>query len=118
MTRVERTLPRRSYADQYTNDDAQHPHVCLEEPCLEPSSNQRRWDSFARLWEPAMAAVPTLHAPGNHELETDGIAASITPQTQSGFGFPHNYPFQVRAYDSSEVVTEASRNVTQRGVHV
>jgi len=115
---VERTLPRRSYADQYTNDDAQHPHVCLEEPCLEPSSNQRRWDSFARLWEPAMAAVPTLHAPGNHELETDGIAASITPQTQSGFGFPHNYPFQVRAYDSSEVVTEASRNVTQRGVHV
>ena len=60
--------------------------MCLDEPCLEPSSNARRWDSFARLWEPAMAAVPTLHAVGDDAESSLGGAESSLGGAESSLG--------------------------------
>ena len=31
-----------------------------------------RWDSYARLYEPLWASVPTAHAGGNHEVGNGG----------------------------------------------
>lgn len=34
-----------------------------------PTSQQLRWDSWARLTEPLLSTVPALHVGGNHEVE-------------------------------------------------
>ncbi|PRW60148.1 Purple acid phosphatase 15 [Chlorella sorokiniana] len=54
-----------SYADLYysnqTDGKWSYPAV--------PTSQQLRWDAWARLSEPLLATVPAVFVPGNHELE-------------------------------------------------
>lgn len=47
-----------------------------------------------RLWEPLLANTPFLPSFGNHDLDTDGINATIRYNIFN-FSFPSNYPFQV-----------------------
>lgn len=75
---------------------------CPQSPALPDSltfnfrngTNQRRWDSFGRLWEPAFGAFPAVHIAGNHEIEYLQISTDVN--VTGGYAYPDNYPFQAR----------------------
>lgn len=52
-----------------------------------------RWDTYQVLWQSVYATRPILNCAGNHEIESDNIAATINYTTTS-FSYPYNYPFQ------------------------
>ncbi|EFN53514.1 hypothetical protein CHLNCDRAFT_58566 [Chlorella variabilis] len=54
-----------SYADLYFSNDTSNAWS-FPSP---PSTQQLRWDSWARLFEPLLASVPAIYIGGNHEVE-------------------------------------------------
>eukprot|EP00955_Chlamydomonas_euryale_P069434 360458-Chlamydomonas_euryale.AAC.12 len=56
-----------SYADNY---GARDPNFLSAD-----GTNQMRWDSYFKLWEPLYASAPLLNAVGNHEI---GAAQAVT----------------------------------------
>jgi hypothetical protein len=80
-----------AYADRYSLDNPEPESELVSFG----GTNQQRWDSFAVLTEPLLAHIPAVHSAGNHEIEQEMINTALDSNTEH-FGYPHNYPFQVR----------------------
>jgi len=60
------------------------------------STNQHRWDAMATMWQPVFGKTLAMHAAGNHELESRGIAATLAyTDGSTTYGVNrNNTPFQ------------------------
>ncbi|PSC73849.1 purple acid phosphatase 15-like [Micractinium conductrix] len=63
-----------SYADLYRSNDTSSNWGFL----TPRSSQQLRWDAWARLTEPLLATVPAVYIAGNHEIEMQDDGATFT----------------------------------------
>ncbi|GAX82085.1 hypothetical protein CEUSTIGMA_g9513.t1 [Chlamydomonas eustigma] len=74
-----------SYADDYSAANCESPFAGF-------TTCQPRWDAYAKMWEPAWSIAPVISCAGDHEIENDGINATMSYLDQD-FSYPTNYPF-------------------------
>ncbi len=82
------------YADGYGPGDAQRTCEQTRGAC---GSAQARTDAWFTMWQPVLSRTAAVHAAGNHELETEGVAAmALSPADgPASYGVAGgSYPFQ------------------------
>lgn len=65
-------------------------------------TDQRKWDSWLTMWQPVKGVAPSVHTPGNHEIDLQsGIEQHATDSPATSYGTTRgnglNVPFQASA---------------------